>query len=183
MIVSAHKELFKSTPPPKVDDNAITLATSKSKKWVPIKSAVKSTTPSTTHKKTTPTIDLTEPSNHRGATFAVDTNFKEREAQVAKRTQGKGTTLDEKLKECVSQIRIEILPGAKDIQETVLGLMQHCLVILQERDDTACFLNAAKSLVAKKLTDFPRDFTDFHDDWGVWDKPMKSFLNTEEIRP
>ncbi len=91
---------------------------------------------------------------------------------MAKRTQGKGTTLDDELKECVAQIRIKILPGAEDIQETVLGLMQHCLTILQERDDTSCFLNAAKSLVAKKLTDFPRDFTDFHDDWGVWGKPI-----------
>jgi hypothetical protein len=178
MIASARKELLKLTHPPKVDDNSITLATSKSKKWVPIKSAVKSTTPSTSQKKTTSTIDLTESSNRRGATFAVDTNFKEREAQVAKRTPGKGTTLDDKLKECVAQIHIKILPGAEDIQETVLGLMQHCLRILQERDDTACFLNAAKSLVAKKLTDFPRDFTDFHNDWRLWDEPMKSFLNT-----
>jgi hypothetical protein len=150
MIASAQKELFKLTPLLKVDDDAITLATSKSKKWVPIKSAVKSPTPSTTHKKTTPTIDLTEPSNRRGATFAVDTNFKEREAQVAKRTPGKGTTLDDKLKECVAQIHIKILPGAEDIQETVLGLMQHCLTILQERDDTACFLNAASPWWQKK---------------------------------
>ncbi len=93
----------------------------------------------------------------------MDTNIKEREAQVAKRTPGKGTTLDDELKECVAQIRIKILPGAKDIKETVLGLMQHCLTILQDRADTECFLNAAKSLVTKKLTDFPHDFTDFHD--------------------
>jgi hypothetical protein len=178
MITSAQKELFELTPPPKVDNDTITLATSKSKKWVPIKSVVKSTTPSTTHKKTTPTIDLTEPSNCWGAMFAVDTNFKEREAQVAKRTPGKGTTLDDELKECVAQIRIKILPGAEDIQETVLGLMQHCLTILQERDDTACFLKTAKSMVAKKLMDFPCDFTDFHDNWGVCNEPMKSFLNT-----
>ncbi len=32
MIVSAYEELFKSTPLPKVDNDAITLATSKSKK-------------------------------------------------------------------------------------------------------------------------------------------------------
>ncbi len=71
-----------------------------------------------------------------------------------------------------------ILLGAKDIQETVLGLMYNCLTVLKEQDKTACLVNDKKSLTAHKLTDFPRNFTDFHDDWGVWDMPVKSFLNT-----
>jgi hypothetical protein len=164
MIGSARKELFKSIPPPEVDDDAITLATAKSRKWVPIKSVVKATTISTTNENATLTIDLTGPCHRRGATFAADTNFKESEAQAAKKTPGKETTSVDKPKECVAQIHIKILPGAEDIQETVLGLMHHCLTILQERDDMACFLNAAKSLAVKKLTYFPWDFTDFHDD-------------------
>jgi hypothetical protein len=178
MIASARKEIFKSIPLPEVDDVASTLATAKLRKWVPIKSVVKATTTSTTNENATPTIDLTGPCHCRGATFAADTNFKKREAQAANKTPGKETTSVDEPKECVTQIRIKILPGAEDIQETVLGLMHHCLTILQERDDTACFLNAAKSLAAKKLTDFPRDFTYFHNDWGIWDEPMKSFLNT-----
>jgi hypothetical protein len=130
MIVSARKEHFKSIPPPEVDDDAITLATAKSRKWVPIKSIVKATTTSTTNENATPTIDLTGPCHCRGATFAVDTNFKERETQAAKKTPGKETTLVDEPKECVAQICIKILPGAEDIQETVLGLMHHCLRIL-----------------------------------------------------
>ncbi len=154
MIASARKELFKTIPSPEVDDNAITLATAKSRKWVPIKSVVKATTTSTTNENATSTMDLTRPCHCWGATFAADTNFKEREAQAAKKTPGKETTLVDKPKECVAQICIKILPGAEDIQETVLGLMHHCLTILQERDDTACFLNAAKSLAAKKVDGF-----------------------------
>ncbi len=61
MIGSARKVLFKLIPPPEVDDDAITLATAKSRKWVPIKSIVKATTTSTTNENTTPTIDLTRP--------------------------------------------------------------------------------------------------------------------------
>ncbi len=94
MIESARKELFKSTLPPEVDADAITLATSKSKKWVPIKKAtnpsMKATIPSVTQHKATPSVDYTASSNCRGATFAGDTNFKGREAQAAKSTPGTG---------------------------------------------------------------------------------------------
>jgi hypothetical protein len=110
--------------------------------------------------------------------FATNTNFKERETAAAATTPGPGkATEEDELKEVVTEIRIKILPGAEDIQETVLGLMHHCLSVLKERDKTACFVNSKKSLTAHKLTDFPRNFTDFHDEWGVWDEPMKSFLN------
>ena len=68
------------------------------------------------------------------------------------------------MKEVVAQVHIKILPGDEDIQETVLGLMHHCLTVLKEQDKTACFVNTTKSLTANKLTDFPKDFTDFYDD-------------------
>jgi hypothetical protein len=58
--------------------------------------------------------------------------------------------------------------GANDVQETVLGMMDHCFSILHEHDKKACFVNK-KSLEAYKAADFPRDFTDFYDEWGKWD--------------
>ena len=112
-------------------------------------------------------------------TFAKSTNFRVKE-KAAAATPGKAekATKEDELREVVAQVRIKILPGAEDIQETVLGLMHHCLTVLKERDKTACFVNANKSLTAHKLTDFPKDFTYYHDNWGVWEEPMKSFLNT-----
>jgi hypothetical protein len=169
MIASAQKELFRATPPADNNDNIITLATAKSKKWVPINKARDQTM--------TSSVTTTAPKCH-GATFAADTNFKEKEGQPAKMTPAKAQDGVEEMKECMVQICIKIHAGAEDIQEMTLGLMHHCLTILHERDKTACFVYAAKSFEAKKLTDFPRDFTDFHDDWGKWDKPMKLFLNT-----
>ena len=177
-IASARKELFNAPSPAEDADDAITLATSKSRKWKPIKRSEKTAASGT--ESGIPVVDLTGPgSNRRGTTFAATTNFKEREKAAAVTTPGPGNaTKEDELKEVVAQVRIKILPGAEDIQETVLGLMHHCLTVLKERDKTACFVNVNKSLTAHKLTDFPRDFTDFHDDWGVWDEPMKSFLNT-----
>ncbi len=55
----------------------------------------------------------------------------------------------EEMKECVAQLCIKIHAGAEDIQETVLGLMLHCLSNPHEQDKMACFVNAAKSLEAK----------------------------------
>ncbi len=106
----------------------------------------------------------------------VGTNFKEREAPAVKKTPAKEAEIAETMKECIAWLRVKILAGATDIQETVMGLLGYCLVILQERDKTVCFVNAAKNLKAHMLTDFPQDFTDFHDNWGKWDKPMKSFM-------
>jgi hypothetical protein len=48
-----------------------------------------------------------------------------------------------------------------NVQEMVLGMMDHCLSILHERNKKAHFVNKKKSLEAYKVTDFPRDFTDF----------------------
>ena len=154
VIASARKELFTVSSPAEDTDDAITVATAKSKKWKPIKCNEKAVV--SLPDSGIPVVDLTGPGSNRR-----DTNFKERETAAAATTPcpGKATEEDE-LKEVVVQIRIKILPGAEDIQETVLGLMHHCLSVLKERDKTACFVNSKKSLTAHKLTNFPRDFTD-----------------------
>jgi hypothetical protein len=58
----------------------------------------------------------------------------------------------------------------KDIPESIKGMINFSLSILHERDKKACYLNRKKSLEASKATDFPKDFTDFYDDLGVWDE-------------
>ena len=155
----------------------ITVATAKSKKWKPIKRTGRTDDGRKANDSMTDVVDLTSTSNR--TTFAKSTNFKERDKTLAS-TPGKAgnTTKEDELKEVVAQVRIKILPGAEDIQETVLALMNHCLTVLKEQDKTACFVNSTKSLIANKLTDFPKDFTDFYDNWGVWEEPLKSFLNT-----
>jgi hypothetical protein len=76
MIAKARKELFKATSPADDNKDVITLATAKSKRWVPINKArdqnMISSKPTTTGPK------------YRGATFAADTNFKEREGLAGK---------------------------------------------------------------------------------------------------
>jgi hypothetical protein len=57
-------------------------------------------------------------------------------------------------------------------------MMDHCLSILHERNKKACFVNKKKSLEAYKATDFPRDFTDFYNKWGIQDEMVHTFLNT-----
>jgi hypothetical protein len=151
MIASGQKTLFKSTPLAQDNnDDKITMATSRSKKWVPIKSVERTNT--TPAKNTV----LTAPSSsHKDATFVVDKNFKEQEAPVAKKTLAKKAETTEIMKECIARVCVKILAGVTDIQETVMGLLGNCLVILQECNKTACFVNAANTLKAHKLTDFP----------------------------
>ncbi len=94
----------------------------------------------------------------------------------ARKTPGKeGAALAQ---ESVVKVCLKIFHSVGDVQEAVTGMLDHCLAILHERDKTACFLNGKKTLEAHKATYFPRDFTDFYDDWGKWDKPIDSFLNT-----
>jgi hypothetical protein len=57
-------------------------------------------------------------------------------------------------------------------------MMDHCLSILHECNKKAGFMNKKKSLEAYKEMDFPRNFTDFYDEWGKWDKMVRAFLNT-----
>ncbi len=126
------------TPPAGDNDNVITLvATAKSKKWVPINKA----------KDRTMTLPATTTNlKCHGATFAADTNFKEREMRLTKMTPAKAQDGIEEIKECVAQLHIKIHAGAEDIQEMVLGLMLHCLSILHEQDKTACFVNTQNPL-------------------------------------
>ena len=65
-----------------------------------------------------------------------------------------------------------------DVQETLVGLVTHCLSVLQERDKLSCILNRKKTLEAKRVNDLPRDFTDLYDEWGLWEEDIKMFLNT-----
>jgi len=65
-----------------------------------------------------------------------------------------------------------------DIREILLGLLGHCLSALQERDKSACILNRRKTLEAKRVSDLPRDLTDFYDEWGLWEEDIRMFLNT-----
>ena len=79
-IARAQKELFKVTPPADNNDNLITLATARSKKWVPINKV----------KDRTMTSPATNTGHKRcGATFTADTYFKEREGQTTKMTPAK----------------------------------------------------------------------------------------------
>jgi hypothetical protein len=98
----------------------------------------------------------------RGATFAAETVFHERSA-----TPTEGDASASKTNDCVVRIRFKLQPC--DVQETLIGLLAHCLSVLQERDKSACILNRRKTLEAKRVSDLPRDFTDFYDEWGLWE--------------
>jgi hypothetical protein len=78
---------------------------------------------------------------------------------------------------CIIRLKIKLMGGHKDIPESSMGMINLSLSILHERDKKACYLNRKKSLEASKATDFPKDFTDIYDDWGVWDKRIKAFAN------
>ncbi len=90
MIASAQKELFRATPLAEGNNNIITLATAKSKKWVPINKARDWTM--------TSSVTTTAP-KRRGAMFAADTNFKEKEGQPEKMTPAKAQDGIEEMKE------------------------------------------------------------------------------------
>jgi hypothetical protein len=57
-------------------------------------------------------------------------------------------------------------------------MMDHCLSILHEHNKKACFMNKKKSFDTYKVSDFPRNFTDFYDNLGKWDEMVRAFLNT-----
>jgi hypothetical protein len=127
MIESARKTLFSTPLAQDNNNNKITMATLRSKKWVPIKTAERTDT--TTVKKTASKVPS---SSFKGAMFAVGTNFKEREVPAVKKTPAKEAETTAMMKECIARVRGKILAGAADIQETVMGLLGHCLVITQE---------------------------------------------------
>jgi hypothetical protein len=98
--------------------------------------------------------------------------------KVACKTPGKEGVALVLVQESVVKVHLKIFHGVGDVQEAMMGMLDHCLAILHERDKMACFLNGKKTLEAHKATDFLRDFTDFYDNWGKWDQPIKSFLDT-----
>jgi hypothetical protein len=129
MIASARKTLFSNPPAQDNNEDKITMETSRSKKWIPIKAAKRTNT--ATAKQTA----LTAPSSSRkDATFAVGTNFKEWKVPAVKTTPAKEVEKTVMMKECIAWVRVKILAGAADIQETVMGLLSHCLAILEEHD-------------------------------------------------
>jgi hypothetical protein len=107
----------------------------------------------------------------RGATFAAETIFHKQSSTPTDRAK-----IASKHHKCVVHMRFKLQPC--DIQETLVGLLAHCLAVLQERDKLACILNRQKSLEAKGVSDLPRDFMGFYDEWGLWEEDIKMFLNT-----
>ena len=124
-ISSSRKELFAS---------ASSLQSScANKPWRPI------------NPKDTPTQ---EAAASRSATFAAKTVFHERAS-----TPTDGEKTSSKTNECVVRMRFKL--QSCDVQETLLGLLGHCLSVLQERDKSACILNRRKTLEAKRVSDLP----------------------------
>ncbi len=107
----------------------------------------------------------------RGATFAAETIFHEQSL-----TPTDCTKIASKHHKCVVHMHFKLQPS--DVQETLVGLLAHCLAVLQERDKSACILSRLKSLEAKRMTNLPCNFTDFYDEWGLWEENIKMFLNT-----
>ncbi len=64
------------------------------------------------------------------------------------------------------KICLKVLHGISDVQETVLGMLDHFLAIIHKRDKKACFVNKKRTLEAYKVTNLPLDFTDFYGNWG-----------------
>jgi len=147
-ISSARKELFASASSKK--------SSRSNRPWKPI------------IPRDTPTQDAEA---SRSATFAAETVFHQRPSTL---TDGDKTP--SKTNECVVRMRFKL--QSCDVQETLLGLIGHCLSVLQERDKSACILNRRKTLEAKRVADLPRDFTDFYDEWGLWEEDIRMFLNT-----
>jgi hypothetical protein len=106
----------------------------------------------------------------KGATFAAETVFHKRSP-----TPTDGNTTTPGKNDCVVRMRFKLQPW--DVQETLIGLIGHCLSVLQERDKS-CVLNRRKTLEARRVSNLPRDFTDFYDEWGLWEEDIRMFLNT-----
>ncbi len=136
----------------------------KPKGWTPIPKAATTATPQ----------GKAQTSGRKGAKFAEGTQFHEKVSTGgAKKTPGK----EGKMNNCIVRIKLKLTGGHKDIPASIMGMINHSLSILQERVKKACYLNRKKSLEASKAADFPKDFTDFYDDWGIWDERIKAFAN------
>ena len=84
----------------------------------------------------------------KSATLAAEMVFDERDS-----TPTDGDKTSSKTNECVVRMQFKLQPC--DVQETLLGLLGHCLSVLQERDKFACILNRHKTLEAKRVSDLP----------------------------
>jgi hypothetical protein len=161
-IASMKKDLCKVDRTSTPGGNKIHGEVSKSRKWKPIPRVAAASTPQ----------EDSQSSGKKGAKFAEGTQFIER-VMAAKKTPGKDT----KMNDCIVRIKIKLTGGHKDIPASIMGMINISLSILHERDKKACYLNRKKSLEVSKATDFPKDFTDFYDNWGVWDERIKAFAN------
>ncbi len=85
------------------------------------------------------------------------------------------------MQDSIIYICLKLLHGHKDVPESVMGMINHILMTIHEQDKKTHFLNCKKSLKASKATDFPKDFKDFYNKWGVWDKRLKAFANNIPI--
>jgi hypothetical protein len=101
----------------------------------------------------------------KGATFSAETIFHEQSLTPTDRAK-----IASKHHECVVGMHFKLQPC--DVQETLVGLLAHCLAVLQERDKSACILNRQKSLEAKRVSDLPCNFMDFYNKWGLWEEDI-----------
>jgi hypothetical protein len=150
-ISSTRKELFAST-----SSKSLSKSSGAATAWRPI------------NPRDTPAQDVDA---SKGATFAAKTVFHEHSSTP---TDGDKTT--SRKNDCMVRIRFKLQPC--NVQETLIGLLAHCLLVLQERDKSACVLNRRKTLEARRVSDLPRDFTGFYDEWGLWEEDIRMFLNT-----
>ena len=79
----------------------------------------------------------------KGATFSSETVFHERSP-----TPTDGSNIASKANVCVVRMCFKLQPC--NVQETLVGLLTHCLLVLQKRDKSACILNRKNTLEAKK---------------------------------
>jgi hypothetical protein len=84
----------------------------------------------------------------KGATFSAETVFHERSTTP---TDGNNTASTANV--CVVRMRFKLQPC--NVQETLIGLLAHCLSVLHERGKSACILNRKNTLEAKKVSDLP----------------------------
>jgi hypothetical protein len=75
-------------------------------------------------------------------------------------------------------IKVKLFHGVPEVQTAIMALLDYCLTTLQERDKHARLLSCNKKEEAFKAKDLPRDFTNFYDEWGLWDEQTQAFLNT-----
>jgi hypothetical protein len=119
----------------------------------------------------TPLAEVTK----RSAIFAEGTQFNKKQHKPAKKTPGKG---ESNLFISIICIRIKLFHGVPEVQAAIMALLDYCLATLQERDKHARLLSRNKKEDAFKAKDLPHNFTDFYNEWGLWDDRMQSFLNT-----